>query len=148
MAVLTSTGTEFAISAAKPATHDGTGFAALTWTNVGEVVDLGEYGANVQVVNHEPLKTGITEKHKGFINYGSIAVGMGRDSADAGQALIAAGVTGAAKNTEHSFRVTYQDGKIDYFTGKMFSYTKAPGSANSIVGSTVQVEINSTIVEV
>ena len=148
MAVDVSTGTLFAVVAGEPATHDDAGFAALTWVPVGEVTDLPEYGPDVTVVTHEPLETGITEKHKGFINYGSLAVGLGRDSADAGQAVLSEATVGATKNDEHSFRVTFPNGSIHYYTGKVFSYTTNAGSANSIVSSTANVEINSTIVEV
>lgn len=148
MAVLTSTGTLLAVSVAAPATYDQAGFAALTYTNVGEVTDLPEYGPNVQVVEHNPLATGITEKYKGFINYGSQSMGLAWDVSDAGQTILSAGVTGATKNDPHSFRITYQDGSVDYYQGGIFSYTKNPGSANSIVGSTVQVEINSIVVNV
>lgn len=148
MSVLTSTGTLLAVVAAQPATVDAAGFGALTFVNVGEVTDLPEYGASAEVVTHQPLATGITEKYKGFINNGSMSVSLARDADDAGQAVLSLGVTGINKNVEHSFRVTYQDGSIDYFTGKIFSYTKAPGSANSMVSSTVQIEINSVIVEV
>lgn len=148
MSVITSTGTLFALVAAEPATIDAAGFGALTFTNVGEITELPEYGANAEVVSHQPLATGRTEKYKGFINNGSMSIQCARDSDDAGQALLALGVTGINKNVEHSFRITYQDGSIDYFTGKIFSYTKNPGGANSMVGSSVQVEINSVIVEV
>jgi len=148
MTVQTSTGVLLAVVAAEPGTHDAAGFAALTFVAIGEVVNVPEYGASAQVVTHEPLATGITEKYKGFINYGSLAIELGHDSTDAGQVIIAAGVTGANKNVEHSFKLTYPDGAVDYWTGKFFSYTKNPGAANSIVSSTAQVEINSTIVEV
>ena len=148
MAVLTSTGTSIGVIAAEPATHDAAGFGALVFVAIGEVTTLGEYGAAAQVVTHEPLATGITEKHKGFINFGSMAVSVAFSEDDAGQLIVAAGVTGAGQNTEHSFEVTYQDGSIDYFTGKIFSYTKNPNGANSMVASAVALEINSTIVEV
>ena len=148
MSVLTSTGTIFGVAAAAPATVDAVGFAALTYLNVGELTEIPEYGPSAEVVTHQPLATGITEKYKGFINNGSMSIQCARDADDAGQALLALGVTGINKNVEHSFRITYQDGSIDYFTGKIFSYTKNPGGANSVVGSSVQVEINSVIVEV
>ena len=148
MTAITSTGTLFALAAAQPATVDAVGFAALTYTNVGEITELPEYGASAEVVTHLPLATGRVVKLKGFINNGSMSVQCARDADDAGQQLLALGVTGINKNVEHSFRVTYQDGSIDYFTGKIFSYTKNPGGANSVVGSSVQVEINSDIVEV
>ena len=69
MSVLTSTGTILSVVADEPATIDAAGFGALTFVEVGEVTDIPEYGPNVQVVEHNPLKTGVTQKFKGFINY-------------------------------------------------------------------------------
>ena len=57
-------------------------------------------------------------------------------------------VEGATKNLQHSFKIEYQDGSVDFYSARIFSYTKAPGSANSMVGSTVQVEINTPITRV
>ncbi|HAD31524.1 MAG: hypothetical protein CL578_22385 [Alteromonadaceae bacterium] len=148
MSVLTSTGTILSVVADEPATIDAAGFGALTFVEVGEVTDIPEYGPNVQVVEHNPLKTGVTQKFKGFINYGSTALQLAQDVADAGQVILSDGVTGSTKNDEHSFSIEYQDGSIDYFTGKVFSYTTNPGSANSMVGSTASVEINSIVVRV
>ena len=148
MAKLTSTGTKLSVVAEDPATFDDVGYSALTFVEVGEVIDLPEYGPNVQVVESNPLATGITEKFKGFINYGSQSMGLEFDSEDAGQIILAAGVEGATKNTQHSIKIEYQDGSIDYYSARIFSYTKAPGSANSMVGSTVQVEINTPITRV
>ena len=63
MAVITSTGTLFALVAAEPATIDAAGFGALTFVNVGEITEIPEYGANAEVVSHQPLATGRTEKY-------------------------------------------------------------------------------------
>ena len=148
MAVQTSTGLILSVSAAEPATFDQVGFEALTFTEVGEVTSVGEYGASQEVVNHQPLKTGITEKFKGFTNFGSVTVELGRDATDAGQQALDSGASGANKFVEHSFKVTYPSGDVDYFTGKIFGYTKNPGGANSIVGASSNIEINTSIVEV
>lgn len=148
MAVVTSTGMVFKIVAEEPATYDQAGYEALTWVEVGEVTDIPEYGAQVDVVTHQPLETGITEKYKGFINYGSSSLSLGRDTSDVGQVILKAAVVGAEKNTEHSLGFFYPDGSVEYTTGKIFSYTSNPGSANSIVGSTVNIEINREILDV
>jgi len=148
MAKLTSTGTKLSVVAEDPATFDDAGYAALVFVEVGEVIDLPEYGPNVQVVESNPLATGITEKFKGFINYGSQSMGLEFDSEDAGQQILADGVEGATKNQQHAVKIEYQDGSIDYYSARIFSYTKAPGSANSMVGSTVQVEINTPVTRV
>lgn len=148
MAKMTSTGVELAVVAETPATFDGAGYALLTFVNVGEVIDLPEYGPTVQVVESNPLATGITEKFKGFINFGSTSMGLEIDFDDAGQEILEEAVVGTTKNVRHSFRVTYPDGTIEYYSGKVFSYTRNPGSANSMVGSTAQVEIETPIVRV
>ena len=148
MATLTSTGTLFYISIGVPATQDEAGYAALTYTEVGEVTNIPEFGANAQVVTHEPLKTGITEKNKGFINYGSMPIEAAYDAADAGQILAETGVTGANKNAPFAMKLEYQDGSIRYWQGKIFSYTENPGAANSMVSTTFQTEINTAIIKV
>jgi len=145
----TSTGVIIGVSAAEPATHDQAGFEALVFTTVGEVIDVPEYGPSVQVVESNPLATGVTEKYNGFINYGSVAYGLEQDTTDAGQIILKAAVpVPPAQFTPHSFKVTFPDGAVDYYVGGVFSYTTAIGSANSMIGSTAQVEINSSIVRV
>jgi len=148
MAKLTSTGTILSVVAGDPATFTAADYALLAFVEVGEVIDLPEYGPNVQVVESNPLATGITEKFKGFINFGSQSMGLEFDSEDAGQQILADGVEGATKNQQHAVKIEYQDGSIDYYSARIFSYTKAPGSANSMVGSTVQVEINTPVTRV
>lgn len=148
MGKLTSTGCKLGIYKGVPATIDAAGFGALTLVDVGEVVDLPEYGPTVQVVESNPLATGVTEKYAGFINYGSIAVGLELDVADAGQIILEAAIPDAGTDDPHSFSITYSDGMIEYFVGGVFSYTRAPGSANSMVGSTASIEINSKIIRV
>jgi len=148
MAKLTSTGTLVSLVAGDPATFDASGYGAQTFVLVGEVIDLPEYGPKVQVVESNPLATGVTEKFKGFINYGSQSMGLEFDSTNAGQLVMIAAVEGATKNQQHSVKIEYSDGSIDFYSARLFSYTKAPGSANSMVGSTVQVEINTPIVRV
>jgi len=147
MTTQTSTGTLFAISASSAATIDPAGFGALVYTTVGEITDIAEIGADVAVVSHNPLATGITEKFKGFTNYGSSSVSFARDTTDAGQILLNSGAAGANKNTQHAIKITYQDGAIDYFHAKIFSFKITAGSSDAIVGSTSSVEIESIIVE-
>ena len=146
--VFTSTGTQYAVSAAVPATYDSAGFLALTWTEVAEVTDMGEYGATYEVVSHNPLATKRTIKRKGTVNDGAMALQLGRDPSDAGQLLLIAGVDGAAADVVHSHRVTLQDGTIQYVTGQIFSYTTNIGASNQIVGAAVTVELDNAIVEI
>jgi len=147
MTVETSTGVLFAISAGPPATEDAAGFGALVYTTVGEVTDIAEIGADTSVVTHEPLATGITEKFKGFTNFGSYTITCGRDFTDAGQAVLKTG-SAVGNNIKHSTQVTLQSGKLLFFTNKVFNFKTTPGSANAIVGLNVSLEIESDVVEV
>lgn len=148
MGVQTSSGVLFAIVAASPATIDAAGFGALTYENVGEVVDVPEIGADVALVTHMPLATGIVAKFKGFKNFGSFALGFADDITDAGQLVLESGATGANENVQHSARITLQDGTFIYFTNKVFSFKISPGSADSIVSATSTIEIESKLVRV
>ena len=54
---VTSAGTKLYVSASLPATYNSAGFGALTWTEVGEITDFGEWGKEYTVVNHNPVGT-------------------------------------------------------------------------------------------
>lgn len=152
MAKMTSTGLILAVSAAAPATEDAAGYAALTYTTIGGITGVGAFGAAAAMVESNPLATGITEKYKGFVNYGSITVDSDYDPADAGQAILETAVedigTGGAAYDRHSFKVTYQTGDVRYFQGKVFSVPENPGSTNTMVTRSIQVEIETKIIRV
>ena len=145
--VIISTGIAFSVVKGIPLTHDNPGFEALVFDEIGEITDIPEYGGSAVVINHEPIKKGITEKHKGFLNFGSTSLSLGRDKSDAGQVALKFGALGLDKNEEYSFKISFPVGGPEYFTGKIFSYTTAPGAANNIVKSTALIEINSSIVD-
>ena len=146
--VFTSAGTILSISAGPPASYDEAGFEALSFTEVGEVVDLGEYGPQFETVTHNPIATRRTVKRKGTVNDGAMPIQLGRDPSDAGQQIIIDGVDGAEIDTVHSFKVELQDGTIQYFTGQVYSYTTNIGAANQIVGAAATVELDNKIIEV
>lgn len=138
-------GTKIAILDDTPNTADSTGYGALTgWDDIGEVTEIGEFGAQHDVVTHTPLATGITAKYHGALNYGSISIQFARDVTDDGQDEAEAALASRARV---SFRVTYGDGSIDYFQGKVMSFTRGV-SIGAVVSGTLQVEIETPIVTV
>ena len=134
--VITAAGTVFAVSAALPATHDLTGFTALSYTVVAEVVDGGTAGKTFNKVDHSPLGEREVLSLKGSYTQGIRSLGLGRDIVDAGQALLIAGLE---VDLPYSFRITYQNGDIDYVTATVDSYTDDIGTIDTIVGSTVSL---------
>lgn len=142
-----SVGTVVSVAAAVPATYDATGFAALTFTAIGEVTNLGEFGGSAQITQHIPLATGIVAKRKGSIDYGTMAMQIGKDIVDAGQVLLKAGFDGAAAYDVHSFKITDVDGNIAYFTGLVGSFTKVFNDANTVAGVNCNVELDNKVID-
>ena len=148
MTVNTSLGITIAVTASAPATEDEAGYEALTYTNIGEVVNIGEIGPSAAVVNHDALDKGYTQKFKGQINYGAMPLQLDRDISDAGQVILKAGADGANKYTVHTWRVTHPAGLVQYFRGMVFSYTTNIGGANTVVGANATVELNTPVLDV
>lgn len=148
MSVNTSLGITIGVTTSAPATEDEAGYEALTYTNIGEVVNIGEIGPSAAVVNHDAIDKGYTQKFKGQINYGSMPLQLGRDIDDAGQILLKAGADGAAKYTVHTWRVTHPTGLVQYFRGMVFGYTTNIGGSNTVVGANATVELNSPVLDV
>jgi hypothetical protein len=143
--VQTSAGTTFALSADAPATYDEAGYSALTYTDVGEVTNIPEYGGSYQLVTHEPLANRSIVKRKGSINHGSLTLQIGKDINDTGQELLK---TAYGEDEVYSFEITLQDGTIHYTTGQVFSYTTNVGNSNQITGIGCQIELDTEIIEV
>lgn len=140
-----SAGTTVAVSASLPAADTATGFGALTYTDIGEIVNTGDFGAQYETVTHVPLADRIVYKFKGSVNYGSLDLQMGRVPSDAGQTILVAAL---ASDNDYSFEVTLQDGTLIYFKGKVMSYTTNVGNNSAITGSTCTIELTSATVEV
>jgi hypothetical protein len=143
----TSAGTTIAISASLPATYDAAGFGAvgMTYTTIGEITDAGEFGKEYNLVTHNPLADRKTYKRKGSYNNGSMTLQMGRVPDDAGQVLLLAAQD---SDDSYSFKITLQDGTVNYFTGQVMSYRTSIGSVDQITSASVTVEVDSDIVEV
>lgn len=141
----TSAGTTLSISAAAPATYDSTGFSALTWTEIGEVSDLGEFGRQYNLVTFNTLGNRRTVKRKGSFNDGTIAAQMARAPSDAGQTIL---TTAVDDDKSYSIKVVLQNGTIFYTTAQIMSYTTNVGNVDQITSATVNLEIDNDIIEV
>lgn len=144
MGSTTAAGSAIAISAATPTTQDATGYAALSFTEIGGVEKIGAIGAVYAKVEFQPLK-GPKEKHKGSKDNGSLAPSLAHDSANAGQTLLR---TAADSNNNYSFMVTYADGAKRYFMGRVFGYPENTDGADTILMANPTIEINTEIVKV
>ncbi len=145
MAVQTTAGSTFAISASLPATLDAAGYNALTYTVVGEVTDIGEVGREYNLVNHNPVATRKTQKLKGSYDPGTINLQFGRDFTDAGQALM---FTASRSDATYSVRITLQNGKKLYFQALVTTFKTTMGGVDSITGGTSDLSLMEDVLEV
>lgn len=141
MAVQTVAGTTIGITAAQPASFDGAGYAALTFSKIGEITDGGEHGKTYAEVPHNPIDTRGTQKFKGSYNLGNKTLQLAVDKTDPGQIVVAAALE---SDNDYSFCVTYQDGTKDYFQAKVMSFSKAATSVDSILSATVTLALTTT----
>ena len=142
---MTSAGTTIEISAALPATYDKTAFAALNYTEIGEVSDLGEFGREYNIVKFNPLKDRRTVKRKGSYDDGTVQVQLAKAASDAGQILLKSAVN---SDNSHSVKIVLQDGTTFYFTAQVSSSTVNVGNVDQITSSTFKLEIDNDILEV
>ena len=147
--IVSSVGTTVSVSVTAPATYDATGFAALTWSACGQLSDLPAFGAEAALATHTPLKTGIVEKRRGSLNYGSVTLTMALSDADTGQVILAAkGAAIAGANASISVKVALVNGDIQYFTAQVMSFKTNVGNADAITMAEVTLEIDNSVVKV
>lgn len=145
MASTTAAGTGLAISAGSPASQTASSYAALTYTEIGNVESIGAFGAATEVVTFQPLK-GPLQKHKGPTNYGSLNPTIALDELDPGQLLLSAAAV-PSNAALYAIRVTKPDGSLRYFQVRVFGMPETIGAANSMITAAPVLEINTAIVK-
>ena len=145
MGSTTAAGTSIAISAGTPATQDIAGYAALTYTEIGNVEQLGPIGASTAKTEFTPLK-GAKQKHKGSTDYGSLNPSLAHDKSDAGQTLLRTAAE-PDNNALYAYEVIYPSGDKRYFQGRVFGYPENVGNADSIIMANPTIEIDTKIVK-
>lgn len=142
---MTSADTKLAISAAAPATQTSSGYAALTYTEIGKVESIGAFGASTEEVTFQPLR-GPRESHKGGTNYGTLNPSIAHDEDDAGQELLR--VASDDATALYAFEVTFPSGAKRYFQARVFGYPENVGAANTMLMANPSIGISSAIVRV
>ncbi len=141
MAVRTSAGSTFKLSAGVPATFNVAGYAALSYTTVGEITDFGEFGREYSLVTHNPVSNRGTVKFKGSFNEGQMSLQLGLDTDDAGQLLAKAA---SLSDNNYAVLVTTQNGDKYYFQCQVMSFKVGVGDVNKITSATIMVEITTS----
>ena len=141
MTVQTTAGTILSIMDAAPSSFTKGAYQALFGTSVGvvgEIVDLGEFGREYQLVTHNPIATRGTQKFKGSFNEGSMTLQLAVDMEDDGQKTM---LDALDSDDDYSFEVVFQNGDTAYFQAKVMSYKIGAGTVDSMLTATCQLEL-------
>lgn len=132
---VTFAGTQIGISAGIPVTYDEAGFAALTYTDVGEISSApGDGGTVFEDVSYTVLAQRATKHLKGTSDQPEETMEIVVNRTDAGQALLK---TALLSDEQYSFKVEYNNGEIDYFQALVTGNSGAGGDSNTIRMRTV-----------
>lgn len=80
--------------------------ASDTYTEIGEVASIPEFGRVYQEIKWNPINSRGTQKFKGSYDDGSISVPLGKDASDAGQAKVIAALD---VDADYNFKVVAND---------------------------------------
>lgn len=141
MTVRTSASSTLRISAGVPATFDSAGYAALSYTTIGEVTNMGELGRDFQLVTHNPIATRGTQKFKGSFNEGTMSLQLGLDTDDAGQIIAKAA---SLSDNAYAFKLTTANGDVYYFQALTMNFKVGVNDVNSITSATINLEITTS----
>lgn len=142
---MTSAGSTISISAVLPASETSGAYAALTFTEIGAISDLGSFGKTYNEVTFLPLATRAKEKFKGSYDNGTLSLKTAKNKTDAGQVIALAAL---ASDNAYAFKIVLQDGTIEYFSGRVMSYNIQVGGADQITGADINIGISTNIIEV
>lgn len=105
-------------------------FVALTYTEIGSVGNLGDYGVSPNMVTYNTLGTQIATKAKGVEDAGELSIEVARIYDDAGQVAVRAA---AATKSNYAFKVEYGDKPTPAMTNSIM-YAVGPVSGPQLLG--------------
>lgn len=149
--VFSSVGTSLAISAGLPTTLDATGYAAKSYSVIGEVSEIPEFGPEQALVTFTPLSSGIVEKRGGSVDYGEVTLTVGLTESDAGQLVVEGivnGAVGADKRASFRVQLPGNGGDTLYFVGAVRSFRRNIGNSDAIATASVIVSLTSPVLKV
>ena len=138
MSVNETAGTTLGVSTTLPSSFDAvasTGYPSETYLTVGNVENHPEFGSAIGVAGSKPVGEIDEISRAGGRTYPRVSVQVTYDDDDTGQ-----GALEDNERTECAFAITYPDGSIDYVTGILVGFRRAPGGVDSMVMATVEIK--------
>lgn len=145
--VFSNVGTVLSVSVTLPTTETLAGFEALTYTPVGLVSEVPEFGTQQAIATFTPLSTGITLKRGGSIDNGDLSVPMALTGAEAGETILRTRAQGAPTTDKRvAVRIALANGDFVYFVAFVNAFRFIPGNADAVATATAGLAITSTVV--
>lgn len=143
MALQQAVGIAAGISTTLPATHDSTGFAALTYSVVGKLGAVPDMDGEHDIATFDNLQTGEEEKFADVLRAGEGTLSVGFDDGDTGQAAIEGAV-----GDKVAWKFTLKDGTVYYRIGIVRSYRPTGFTTGSVVMADVNIAFEKTTIKV
>lgn len=137
----TADGTLIGASSPLPATIDSTGYAALTMTDVGFVVDIGEIGAVFADVTSYRLSGRDVYHLKGSRDWNETPITVDNERTDAGQVILRDHHDGTKIDDPVAIKITHQNGDVEYFQVLVYSFTSSTLAQDTIYRANVSMRI-------
>lgn len=139
MPVNISLGATLGVSSTLPATYDAAGYNALTFTNIAEILDVGELSKTFNLVTHQAVGRSYPQKLKGTYDIGNLSLTVGTIKTDAGQVLLQSGLTATAS---YAFKITQASGDTREFTGKILKAGMGALTADGVETTVIDIAID------
>ena len=137
----TADGTLIGVSSTLAATKDAAGFVALTFTDVGQVVDIGEIGATFADVTTYNLSSRDVVHLKGSRDWNETPITVDNDRTDAGQVILRDHHNETKVDDRVAIKITHQNGDVEYFETLVYSFTSAALAQDTIYRANVSMRI-------
>lgn len=123
--------TAVSISASLPGSQTAGAFAALAWTVIGEITDVGSVvGRAYNTATHAPVASAQQIEKKASYKLETPDFTCAWDETDAGQVMLN---TAANSNAIYSFKMVKQNGEIRYFTAQVAKFVENHGTVDNVV---------------
>lgn len=131
----------------QPSNLDQSGFEALTWVEVGNIVTFPDFGVSDNIVTQDYANTDVSQKQKGFRNASDTETVVGFDPDDLGQDALR---NAAGTRTNYAMKLESSDSPNAATTTNTIRYSRgvvggpnfAGGGGEDFDNETFQIGLN------
>lgn len=136
----TAAGAAIYIGTAPPTTFTKAGYEAVTWTEIGEVTDIPQFGKVYTSVTYNPLSNRGVVKRKGSYDNGSHDIAYALVRGEDGQDDLR---TALDSDAAFPFKIVTQDDTHIYYMAQVMSAPVTIGTIDNIVMANTTLDLTS-----